>query len=152
MSFTVSPDGLSITCHDCGFTSNNPNDVMNRYCGKCHKFHEEPNPGLAPALDNDAFDDIKKILTQGPTPADLDMVLEATAGKPLPRSPEQGIADMQARLRQLTEEKTSLLEVMEGVPPARYNELVSNLNSLNNQIKEAQERLAEYRVQKEGQN
>jgi len=38
--YTVSEDGTSITCHTCGMTSFNQNDVKNRYCGKCHKFHE----------------------------------------------------------------------------------------------------------------
>lgn len=34
-------DGFpSITCLDCGATSFNPNDVVNRYCGRCAKFHE----------------------------------------------------------------------------------------------------------------
>lgn len=29
-----------IRCLVCGFTSSNPNDVLNRYCGVCHRFHE----------------------------------------------------------------------------------------------------------------
>lgn len=28
----------SITCHLCGMTSYNPNDVENVYCGNCHRF------------------------------------------------------------------------------------------------------------------
>ena len=31
----------SITCLRCGMTSYNPNDILYRYCGNCHKFHEE---------------------------------------------------------------------------------------------------------------
>jgi hypothetical protein len=38
--FWISPRGDSITCIACRMTSNNPNDVENRYCGNCHKFHE----------------------------------------------------------------------------------------------------------------
>lgn len=38
--FTIGPDNASITCNTCGMTSYHPQDVQNRYCGKCHKFHE----------------------------------------------------------------------------------------------------------------
>lgn len=31
----------SITCPRCGRTSWNPNDVLNRYCGACHLFHDQ---------------------------------------------------------------------------------------------------------------
>jgi hypothetical protein len=31
----------SITCLVCGLTSWNANDVENRYCGFCHRFHED---------------------------------------------------------------------------------------------------------------
>lgn len=37
--YSISSDGKMITCHTCGSTSHNRNDVANRYCGKCHKFH-----------------------------------------------------------------------------------------------------------------
>jgi hypothetical protein len=40
MSYTISPDGKAITCRRCGLTSHNRNDVANRYCGHCNKFHE----------------------------------------------------------------------------------------------------------------
>jgi hypothetical protein len=30
----------SITCPVCGLTSYNPNDVRERYCVRCHQFHE----------------------------------------------------------------------------------------------------------------
>jgi hypothetical protein len=49
----------SITCHQCGRTSHNRHDVLNRYCGFCHVFHEggasppptppPPAAGLEPA-------------------------------------------------------------------------------------------------------
>jgi len=39
MSYTIS--GKSITCHKCGLTSHNYNDVVNLYCGRCHTFHDE---------------------------------------------------------------------------------------------------------------
>lgn len=29
---------FAITCHGCGHTSHNPNDIAARYCGYCHQF------------------------------------------------------------------------------------------------------------------
>lgn len=37
--YTISPDGKSITCGTCGMTSYNFNDVENKFCGHCHRFH-----------------------------------------------------------------------------------------------------------------
>lgn len=34
-------DGRSIRCLHCGRTSYNPSDVRERYCGFCHRFHED---------------------------------------------------------------------------------------------------------------
>jgi len=31
----------SITCPQCGLTSYNPHDIVNRYCGNCHAFHDD---------------------------------------------------------------------------------------------------------------
>jgi ribosomal protein S27AE len=43
--YVLRTDGLrgpaSITCLVCGATSFNAHDVDQRYCGKCHVFHEE---------------------------------------------------------------------------------------------------------------
>lgn len=36
--YRINEDG-SITCHRCGMTSHNENDVANRYCGYCRVFH-----------------------------------------------------------------------------------------------------------------
>jgi hypothetical protein len=41
MSYTIAPDGGSITCHRCGRTSYNLDDIMGLYCGACHRFHED---------------------------------------------------------------------------------------------------------------
>lgn len=30
-----------ITCPRCGWSSHNPNDVAQRYCGHCHVFHDD---------------------------------------------------------------------------------------------------------------
>jgi len=32
---------LGIRCHTCNLTSFHPKDVEERYCGCCHRFHEE---------------------------------------------------------------------------------------------------------------
>jgi ribosomal protein L37E len=38
MGYSIADDGKSITCHRCGRTSYNINDVVNRYCGACKIF------------------------------------------------------------------------------------------------------------------
>lgn len=38
-TFIISKDGKSITCHKCGKTSHNQEDVKQAYCGHCHFFH-----------------------------------------------------------------------------------------------------------------
>jgi ribosomal protein L37E len=37
---TISEDGKTITCHRCGRTSHNPNDVAFHYCGHCNHWHD----------------------------------------------------------------------------------------------------------------
>jgi len=39
--YAIGNDGRSITCHVCGLTSWNPNDVAQKYCGCCHVFHDQ---------------------------------------------------------------------------------------------------------------
>ena len=39
-TYTIGPEGRSITCLRCGKESFNPNDVRFLYCGYCHRFHE----------------------------------------------------------------------------------------------------------------
>lgn len=34
-------EGRAIKCYVCGMVSHNPNDVAQRYCGNCHRFHED---------------------------------------------------------------------------------------------------------------
>lgn len=40
-SYRIGPGGQSITCLKCNMTSYNVNDVVHRYCGNCHEFHEK---------------------------------------------------------------------------------------------------------------
>jgi hypothetical protein len=35
------PAQVGIRCLVCGLTSWNPHDVRERYCGHCHRFHED---------------------------------------------------------------------------------------------------------------
>lgn len=52
---------VSITCHQCGMTSYNHNDIVERYCGKCHQFLS--GSGIAYTLR--FYDDIEiKVQTQ----------------------------------------------------------------------------------------
>jgi hypothetical protein len=39
-TYTIAPDGASITCHRCRLTSHNMIDVQQRYCAGCHVFHD----------------------------------------------------------------------------------------------------------------
>ncbi|MEA3211296.1 MAG: hypothetical protein QOE70_4353 [Chthoniobacter sp.] len=45
-AYTISADGRSITCHACGRTSHNSNDVREKYCGHCHRFLSDPDLDL----------------------------------------------------------------------------------------------------------
>lgn len=47
----------SITCPRCEATSHNPNDVREQYCGRCHAFHDDMPPRLAP-VDRMVFDEL----------------------------------------------------------------------------------------------
>ena len=38
------PAPASFTCPDCGSVSFNPNDIQNRYCGRCHSFTAKADP------------------------------------------------------------------------------------------------------------
>lgn len=38
-SYMISEDGKSITCLICKIKSYNQNDINDRYCGHCHRFH-----------------------------------------------------------------------------------------------------------------
>jgi hypothetical protein len=40
-TYTIAADGRSITCHRCGRTSHNANDVAQLYCSPCNRFHDD---------------------------------------------------------------------------------------------------------------
>lgn len=50
VGYTISlgEHGACITCHVCGKTSWNRNDVEQRYCGHCHVVHHDGLPKSAP--------------------------------------------------------------------------------------------------------
>jgi hypothetical protein len=48
------------TCPHCSTVNRNPNDIRARYCGRCHRFWDEPPPpgsDVFPAVDEAAADD-----------------------------------------------------------------------------------------------
>jgi ribosomal protein L37E len=47
--YTIAPDASWIRCHRCGRTSYNRNDVAQRYCGFCHRFHDDEDIKKGPA-------------------------------------------------------------------------------------------------------
>ncbi|MDB6022975.1 MAG: hypothetical protein JWQ04_2832 [Pedosphaera sp.] len=42
--YIITNDGASIGCKTCGRVSFNLNDVREKYCGFCHKFHNQASP------------------------------------------------------------------------------------------------------------
>ena len=40
VSYSLSFDGKVIFCRFCGLASHHPDDVQNRYCGKCNLWHD----------------------------------------------------------------------------------------------------------------
>jgi hypothetical protein len=43
-TYTLSADGLAITCRRCGLTSHHFTDVRERFCGKCKVWHDDIHP------------------------------------------------------------------------------------------------------------
>lgn len=41
-TFLLLEDGAAIQCLLCGLTSHHPTDVEQRYCGRCHRWHQSP--------------------------------------------------------------------------------------------------------------
>jgi hypothetical protein len=41
VSYELMHGGTAIRCRECGLVSYSPRDVSERYCGKCHKFHDD---------------------------------------------------------------------------------------------------------------
>ncbi|HYG33580.1 MAG TPA: hypothetical protein VEC99_02270 [Clostridia bacterium] len=39
--YSINADQSAITCHVCGFTSQDPKDVQEKFCPQCRSFHED---------------------------------------------------------------------------------------------------------------
>jgi hypothetical protein len=89
-----------------------------------------------------------------PSDAELEMVVDearqAVGKGPAARPSLKGIADMQARIKLLSEQKGKLLEQLELHPTDV--QLGNDLSALNQEFREAQERLAEYQSQFDRRN
>jgi hypothetical protein len=91
-----------------------------------------------------------------PSDADLEMVVDSSRRDcglpPVARSPEQGIADMKARVVLINEDKRNTLNaLLDDQHPGRA-ELLEFLDELNRELAEAQQRLTEYETQAQGKN
>jgi hypothetical protein len=97
--YTIASDGRWITCHTCGKTSYNINDVSARYCGHCKRFHDDAGVPIWTVYDHprdypEGFI-ARKFLSEQPTSetitaATLDEIREAMWQRgltPLHRSP-----------------------------------------------------------------
>ena len=86
------------------------------------------------------------------TPADLEMLREQQSGKILPRPAAVGVADMAARIKQLTAAKKQILDRLQAAETLPDDAEWDRVAELNRQIKTAEERLAEYRLQQDNLN
>ena len=93
-----------------------------------------------------------------PTPAELEMILDETniaaRGRPLARTPAQGVADMQARIEFLT---AQIQQVKDQVKlkkaDVKFQAFATPmLETLARDLTEAQDRLREYQTQLQGLN
>jgi hypothetical protein len=93
-----------------------------------------------------------------PTPTELEMILDATniaeKGRPLARTPAQGIADMESRISLIVPQ---IQQVKEQIKLKKADEKFqayagSVLTDLNRNLTEAQDRLHEYQTQQQGLN
>jgi hypothetical protein len=93
-----------------------------------------------------------------PTPAELEMILDATniteKGRPLARPPAQGVADMQARIELLNSQIQKVKEQLKiKKSDAKFQASAQPvLNDLVRDLGEAQDRLREYQTQLQGLN
>jgi hypothetical protein len=84
------------------------------------------------------------------TPADLEMLADLQNGRPVKRTPAQGIADMQARIEQIKAAIWKRTTVMSETDPDPVNE--SDLAEYKKELAEAEARLLEYQTLLQGQN
>jgi exonuclease VII large subunit len=93
-----------------------------------------------------------------PTPVELEMILDATniaeKGRPLTRTPAQGVADMQARIEFLNSQIQNVKEQLKiKRADAKFQAAAQPvLSDLVRDLAEAQNRLHEYQTQLQGLN
>ena len=118
-----------------------------RTCPRCHEPVTYPPPGGTGSCPH-----CDCMLIGDPSPVDKEMLFDEMAGKPLQRAPHVGIADMESRIQLLFSQKNNILVHIEtdGANPA--DERWNTIADLNRQLREATDRLAEYRHQAEGLN
>jgi hypothetical protein len=84
------------------------------------------------------------------TAADLEMMADFQNGGPIKRTPAQGIADMQARIKQIKADiykRTTVMSEMEDDA-----DMEAGLAQYKKELAEAEARLLEYQLQQQGQN
>jgi len=84
------------------------------------------------------------------TPADMEMLADFQNGKPVKRTPERGIKDMQARIEQIKAAIWKRTTVMSETDPDPVNE--TDLAEYKKELAEAEARLLEYQTLLQGQN
>ena len=83
-----------------------------------------------------------------PSAADIDMIVEATTGKPVkPADIGAGIASMRQRIAQLEAEKARLLDHLDAVTDAAANSLTRQLDEIKRNLHTARQRLGHYQAQ-----
>jgi hypothetical protein len=97
-------------------------------------------------------------LPDKPTPPELEMILDETnilaKGRPLARSPEQGMVDMRARIEFLSAQMAKIkAQVKLKKSDATFQASTkSTLYVLAHDLREAKKRLVEYQAQLKGRN
>ena len=123
-----------------------------RTCPRCHEPVTYPPPGGTGSCPH-----CDCMLIGDPSPVEKEMLademaMEARLGSgPLPRCSARGIADMQARIAELTQRKKNLLDRLQN-GAAADDPGWQSLLELNLHLNEARGRLTEYQLQQEGLN
>jgi hypothetical protein len=81
---------------------------------------------------------------------DADLAAEEFHGKPFPLTPEQGLAEMERRIRLLTARKAALLEAAGAAASAEP--FLDAVRETNHHLETAAARLREYQIQRDGRN
>ena len=86
-----------------------------------------------------------------PSHAEMDMMADVIAGYHLPREPEQGIADMRARILFLTNQANSI-ETQMSLMPEVAESLGQLLTGIQYDLREARVHLLDYQAMQQQKN